>query len=357
MPRSKKTSSRITVMDVARDAEVSRATVSLVLRNSPLVAESTRQRVNASIRGLGYVYHRGAASLRSQRTGTVGLIITDLANPFFAEVAAGIEAQLDAANVVALLCSTTDTLAKQDRFIATMQEHGVDGILLCPARGTAQEQVAHLAKLMPTVLMVREVGELAVDYVGADYAAGAEMAVKHLLDHGHTRIAMVGGPLESSARRERLRGYAAALTQAGIAVDDPLLVPTSVTRVGGQAAIADLLALAQPPTAALCYNDVVAYGVMLGLRAAGVVPGQEFAVVGCDDISEAALWQPALTTVAIHPRQIGEMAAQRLLDRMADRNAAAQRIILPTELMTRESCGCARKSSSTSPDAGRVLGR
>ena len=347
MPASRGMPARITVMDVARDAEVSRATVSLVLRNSPLVAEKTRQRVQASIQRLGYVYHRGAASLRSQRTGIVGLIITDLANPFFAEVAAGVEAQLDAANVVAILCSTTDTLTKQDRFMATMQEHGVDGILLCPAHGTPPEQVARVAALMPTVLMVREVGDTyasAIDYVGADYAAGAEMAVAHLLAHGHTRIAFVGGPLATSARRERLRGYTAALVRAGIAVDDRLLVHTPVTRAGGRQAITDLLALAQPPTAALCYNDVVAYGVMLGLREAGVAPGREFAVVGFDDITEAALWQPALTTVAIQPRRIGEVAARRLLDRMADRNAAAQRIILPTELVTRESCGCGRAS-------------
>jgi LacI family transcriptional regulator len=325
---------------VADDAGISRSTVSLVLRNSPLVADKTRQRVLASIQRLGYIYNRGAASLRTQRSDTVGLIITDLANPFFAELASGVEAQLDQENYVAMLGSTTDTIGKQDRFLATLQEHGVDGILLCPARRTPPEPVARVAQMIPIVLIVRDLVGLEVDYVGADYRTGAEMGVAHLLAHGHERIAFIGGPPESSARRDRQQGYEAALRQAGIAMDERLLIHTPVTRNAGRQAIVDLLALAQPPTAALCYNDVVAFGVMLGLQGAGLVPGKDFGVIGADDIAEAALWQPALTTVAIHPRRLGELAARRLLQRIHGPTAPISREVLPAELVIRESCGC-----------------
>lgn len=331
---------RVTLQHVADDAGISRSTVSLVLRQSPLVADKTRQRVLDSIERLGYIYNRGAARLRTQRSDTVGLIITDLANPFFAELAAGIEAQLDLENYVAMLGSTTDTIDKQDRFLATLQEHGVDGILLCPARRTPLEPVARVAETMPMVLIVRDLAGLEVDYVGADYMTGAEMGVAHLLAHGHERIAFIGGPAESSARRDRQQGYEAALQRAGIAVDQRLLVNTPVTRNAGHQAIVELLSLPQPPTAALCYNDVVAFGVMLGLQSAGLVPGKDFGVIGADDIAEAALWQPALTTVAIHPRRLGELAAHRLLQRIQDLSAPVRREILPAELVIRESCGC-----------------
>ncbi len=338
--RNNSTRARVTLLDVAHDAGVSRSTVSLVLRNSPLVAEATRQRVHESFQRLGYIYNRGAASLRTQRSDAVGLIITDLSNPFFAELASGIEAQLDQENYVAVLGSTTDTIAKQDRFLAAMQEHGVDGILLCPTRGTLPDSVARVAQLIPVVLIVRDLADLEVDYVGADYTAGAEKGVAHLLAHGHTRIAFVGGPPESSARHERQMGYEAALKRAGIAVDKRLLIHSPVTRNGGRQAIIELLALEQPPTAALCYNDIVAIGVMLGLQSVGLAPGKDFGVIGSDDIAEASLWQPALTTVAIHPRRLGETAARRLLDRIAHREAASSRMVLPAELVIRESCGC-----------------
>ena len=338
MPSKK--SGRITLLDVAADAGVSRATVSLVLRNSPLVAEETRRRVLESFRRLNYVYNRGAASLRTQRSDAVGVIIPDLANPFFAELASGVEAQLDHDNYVSMLGSSADTLTKQDRFLATMQEHGVDGILLCAARGTLPETIRRLAQTIPLVLVIRDQGYANVDYVGPANMTGAEIGIEHLLAHGHRQIAFIGGVPDSSPRRERQQGYENALRRAGIPVDRRLVVHTPVTRNGGRQAILDLLQLEQPPTAALCYSDVIAFGVMLGLQASGLAPGKEFAVIGSDDISEASLWQPALTTVAIYPRRVGEIAARRLLERINNHEIAPARMILPVELVIRESCGC-----------------
>ena len=207
----------VTLLDVARDAGVSRATASLVLRGSDLVADETRERVLASIRKLGYVYHRGAASLRTQRSNTVGLIVPDVTNPFFAEMTVGIEERLDQAQHVVLLGNTAETLNKQERLLAMMQEYRADGVLLCPATGTSAETIVRLRQArLPFVLFTRYVDGVEADYVGADNLRGAELATEHLIGLGHRRIAFVGGPANSSARRDRLQGYRNALVSHGL---------------------------------------------------------------------------------------------------------------------------------------------
>jgi LacI family transcriptional regulator len=327
-------------MDVAQDAGVSRATASLVLRDSPLVADDTREKVLASMQELGYVYNRAAASLRTRRTQAVGLVVTDITNPFFAQMTIGSESQLEKADHAILLANTSDEIDKQDRLLETMHEYGVDGILFCPAKGTSCQTIERLRRWhLPFVLVTRYLSEVEADYVGADNVLGAEMAVEHLLAHGHRRIAIVGGPADSSARRDRRRGYCNALLGHGLDVDGSLSITSPVTRAGGHRAILELLKLPDPPTAALCYNDVVAFGVMLGLQAAGRVPGRDFAVVGCDDIEEAALWRPALTTISISPRQIGVEAARLLIERISKPDGPSRQTVLPPRLVTRDSCG------------------
>jgi len=333
---------RVTLLEVAHDAGVSRATASLVLRGSDLVADETRARVLASMRKLGYVYHRGAASLRTQRSQTVGLIVPDVTNPFFAEMTVGIEERLDAAQHVVLLGNTAETLSKQERLLAMMQEYRADGVLLAPATGTSGATIVRLRQWrLPFVLFTRYVEGVDADYVGADNVRGAELATEHLIALGHQRIAFVGGPDNSSARRDRLQGYRNALVRHGLPIDPTLQLTSPTTREGGHQCIRTLVDRAEPPTAVLCYNDIVAFGVMLGLQASGHTPGRDVAVVGFDDIAEAALWRPALTTVAISPRQIGEEAARLLLERIAAPNAAARQVILRPKLIVRESCGAA----------------
>ncbi len=339
---------RVTLSDVAADAGVSRATASLVLRGSPLVSDRTREHVRASMRKLGYVYNRAAASLRAQRSHTVGLAVTDITNPFFAELAVGIETHLDEARYTVLLTNTAEKLDKQDRLLSTMHGYQIDGLLLCPARGTTLEHLEHLRQWgLPFVLVTRYLPGSEVDYVGADNVAGAMMAVEHLFDLGHRRIAFVGGPPDSSARQDRLTGYRNALAGHGLTPDEALSVASPVTREGGYAALQTLLAQPNPPTAALCYNDVVAFGAMLALQAAGLTPGHDVSIVGFDNIADSALWQPALTTVSITPRQIAEEAVRLLLDRIAHPDAAPRQVILAPELIVRASSGPPRESISS----------
>jgi LacI family transcriptional regulator len=332
---------RVTLVEVARDAGVSRATASLVLRGSDLVADETRARVLASMHKLGYVYHRGAASLRTQHSQTIGLIVPDVTNPFFAEMTVGIEARLDQAQHIALLGNSAETLGKQERLLAMMQEYRADGILLCPVADTSAEAIARLRRRMPFALFARYIEGVDADYVGADNLRGAELATEHLLTLGHQRIAFVGGPAHSSARRDRVQGYCKALMRRGLPIDPALQLTSPTTREGGHQAIRALLERSDPPTAVLCYNDIVAFGVLLGLQKSGRIPGRDVAVVGFDDIAEAALSQPALTTIAIWPRQIGEEAARLLLECIAAPDAASRQVILGTRLIVRDSCGAA----------------
>ena len=338
---------RVTLRDVARHASVSRATASLVLRGSPLVAAPTRERVLGVMNDLGYVYHRGAASLRTQRSRTVGLIVPDVANPFFAELTLGVETELDAANHLVLLGNTAEAIDKQQRLLAAAREYNADGILCCPAVGTAPETIDGLRRQrLPVVLFVRYLPGLQVDYVGADNVLGAELGTAHLIALGHRRIAFVGGAETSSARADRLCGYRTALARHDLPLDDALCVTSAPTRDGGYSAIRALLARRDPPSAALCYNDVVAFGVVLGARAAGLTVGRDLAVVGFDDIAEAALWRPALTTLASAPRHLGAVAARLLLDRIADPNGVPRRVILTPTLVVRESCGAPARQES-----------
>src|SRR5580704_10512697 len=252
---------RVTLLDIAADAGVSRATVSLVIRNVPSVADSTRKRVQKSIKRLGYIYHRGAASLRTQQSHAIGLIVSDITNPFFAEVIVAIEERLATARLVTLLGNTSEDRAKEERLLKTMQEFPADGILICPAIGRgASAQAVALAGQLPTVAFARRAAGL--DYTGVDNAQGSLLAVEHLFKLGNRRIAFIGGDPDISTGRERLEGYQRALARFGLQFDPCLVLPAPPTRRGGYDNVQRLLQIENRPTAALCFKDVVALGVI-----------------------------------------------------------------------------------------------
>jgi LacI family transcriptional regulator len=326
-------------MDVAKEAGVSRATASLVLRKSPLVSELTYQKVVAAMERLGYVYNRAAASMRTNCSRTIGLIVTDITNPFFAQMTLGSEDHLNGIDYALLLGNSAETLAKQTRLIETMHEYAVDGLLLCPVATTDAETI-HRIQLwhLPCIQVARFVPEVRADYVGPDNVLGAELATRQLVANGHTRIAFIGGARSSSAHVERFQGYSLALQRHGMPVIDEYVYPCAVSANGGRTAIDSLLQLPQPPTAAFCYNDIVAHGVMLGLQAHGLMPGEVFDVIGFDDIDEAAQWHPSLTTAAMPPKIIGREAARLLIERIDNPEGAPRHVILSPTLIHRQSC-------------------
>ena len=343
---------RVTLKEIAQHAGVSPATVSLVLRDSPLVAKPTRKRIQASIDTLGYVYDRSAANLRTRSTQTIGLIVCEITNPFYAELTAGIDGALDRAGWVAFLANTAESPARQDRFIERMREQRVDGLLLSPAEGTDVDTIERLHRYgLPVVQMLRRVGKREADFVGPDFRLGMTLATEHLIRLGHKRIAYVGGGRRTSPVRDRGVGYRETMVRHGLPVGP--IVGCLPTREAGAAAVGTLLrGKASDPTAVLCYNDVCAFGFLLGLADKGLKAGSDCAVVGFDDIEEAAYCRPALTTVAIGPRQLGEESAGLLLRRIKAPNGAAENVILPPRLIIRSSCG-ARSADlqSTNPAA------
>lgn len=292
---------RVTLVDVARDAGVSRATASLVLRQSPSVADATRARVVQSMKTLGYVYHRGAASLRASRTQVLGLIGVESSNPFFTELSDGVEAELDGDGYVLLAGHNRDSLDHQARLLRSMLEHGVDGFILCPARGTTAETL-EMRIGMPCVLVARRVQGAEAGYVGADNTLGAELATRHLLQHGARRIAFVGGAEDSSTRAERSRGVEAALGDSRRVPRPALSVPGPCTWEASHAVVRLILAGPSRPDAIVCYNDVVAFGALMAAWDMGLEPGSDLLVTGFDGIAAAAHQKPSLATVSTQPR-------------------------------------------------------
>jgi len=336
MPHTK----RVTLRDVARHAQVSTGTVSMVLNDNPLVAATTRARVREKIAELGYVYDRSGAQLRNKRTGVIGVPICDLSNPYFAEITVGIEEALADMGLALILGHCGESLARQARFLTTAREHNVEGLILMPAVGTTRKMVEEIAGWnIPLVMVSRYVAGFATDYAGSDNVAAAAMATDHLIGLGHQRIAFVGANTRTSTGRDRTRGYRKALKAAGLGVDETLVLASEPTRQAGFAAARELMGKKRPPSAIVCFNDPLAFGVMLGLRSVGIEPGKRCSVVAMDDVAEAALWQPGLTTVALSSRQIGLNAGRLLRKRLENRDAPPERMLIDPRLVVRGSSG------------------
>ena len=335
------TSRRITVTDLARAAGVSRSTVSLVLRNSPLVKRETRRRVEEAIDRLGYVYNRNAANLRRRTSDMVAMIINDLTNPFFAELAVGLEEALEAAGYVSLMANTGEDPVRQRRVMETMREHGAAGFILCPAMGTETRLVAAMSDWnVPVIQVMRWLPDARLGAVVPDYALGMRMAAERLLALGHRRIAFLGGIEGNVVTTERVRGYRAALDGAGIAPDPSLIVPAAVNPGGGIEALrVSACPRSNPPTAALCFSDVVAFGVLDASAAAGLKVGARFQRHRLRRCCRRSPTLPPLTTVAVYPQELGRRSAAALLRRIAEPSEPPEQEILAPSLIVRGTCG------------------
>jgi LacI family transcriptional regulator len=331
---------RVTVTDIAAGCGVSRSTVSLVLRGSPLVNADTRARVQAEIERRGYVYHRGAASLRRRTSNAVALVVNDLSNPFFAEFAGGVDAALAEAGYVLLLGSTGESPERQQAVLASLIEHDPAAVILSPAEHSDPARLRRLlAARMPVLVFNRALDGAGDDwdFLALDNRRGARLATEHLLQQGHRAIAFFGGHRDSSSCTERRAGYRDALDAAGIAPDPAWLVECAPTRLEAARQAGALFARDPAPTAAVCYNDAVALGLASGLAALGRRAGADFALTGFDDIPEASVSTPPLTTIAVAPRERGMQAARLLLARLGGDTQTPRRTVAPARLVVRAS--------------------
>jgi LacI family transcriptional regulator len=336
-----------TIIDIARAAGVSKSTVSLVLKNSPQVKPETRDRVERAFAQLGYVYNRSAANLRMARSSFVGMVISDLMNPFFAELAVGIEDALYNLGFIPILANTNEDRERQAKVLQSMREHGVAGIIMSPAGGTDAWALAELLpRSIPTVLTMRRIEGSPVPYVGPDNRTGVRQAAEHLIGLGQRQIGFIGGYSTMTTQRERLSGYRDALQAAGLPFDEALVFESMPTRAGGFEAITAALASPARPTAVICFNDVVAMGATRALALRGIRVGIDFAVVGFDDIAEAEHNAPPLTTVSADTRWMGARAARSLLGLIGGADPASMSFMGETHLVVRESCGAKYQRSS-----------
>jgi LacI family transcriptional regulator len=331
----------ITIRDVARRAGVSPMTVSRVINDSGTVSRETRRRVEEAIAALGYVPSRLARGLSAQRTGTLAVIVPDVANPFFTLIVRGAEDVARRAGFRVILCDTRADLVVEREVVEEMIAHRVEGIVIAPVSDRSREPLRRLAAFgIPFVLVDRTVPGIDVDTVLGESAAGARRLVEHLLGFGHRRIAMIVESEQVSTARDRRRGYGTALTEAGIPLDAALVVDATADTSGGFTGMQRLLELDDPPTAVFTVNNLVALGAIEAVRAAGLEVPDDVALVCFDDIEYASRLYPFLTVMEQPAETFGTLSTQLLLERIGGRAPERKRVVvLPADFVVRRSCG------------------
>ncbi|MBL4892116.1 MAG: LacI family DNA-binding transcriptional regulator [Rhizobiaceae bacterium] len=329
---------KITLSTIAEHLGVSTATVSLALRDSSLVAGTTRDKIKASAAELGYIYDRRAASLRTSRSGIIGVLMHDIVNPFFAEILIAIEDELEASRRIFLLCNHRDNLNTQTNFINTLLQFGADGVIISPAIDTTLEDIEKIENNgLPVVLVARDIPGATVPVFRGNDKKGIQIATQHLIDLGHRVIAFVGGRRETSTGRDRRDGYLAALQEAGIEPNPALQTGSQSTRQDGYDCVRALFESGQNPTGIVCFNDLLAFGVMNGLRSIGKEPGVDVSVTGYDNIAEAEIFSPALTTVWNGQQEVGKLAARAMVEILQGNRPSKNHIYFEPEFVERNS--------------------
>lgn len=337
--------STVTIKDIAHDSGVSRSTVSLVLQDSPLVADQTRKKVKESAKRLGYVYNRAAASLRGARSGNFGLIISSISNPYFAEVVTGVDQQISGLNKSLVMGQHEDDPIVQERLMNLMIEARVDGVMLVPAHGTKLSWLKSMQSLdFEILLLTRRFTGANFPYFGADSTNAAYLATKHLISHGVKSIFLVGGDSQSAPFQERKTGVLNAIEESGISPSDVVFFEASPTQAGGYRAATEIFQKLPKGIGVLAYNDITATGVLAALRDLEIKVGSEVPVIGIDDIENSKYLTPPLTTISNSPRKIGQAAAKFLVDASSENHLAKKsKFEIQNKLVIRESCGCTKQ--------------
>ena len=330
-------SKRVNIADVAREAGVSAQTVSRALNNKGEISAETRERVLETVERLGYRPNTLARGLVTQKTSTLGLVVPDIANPFFSEVARGAEDTAHRAGFSLLLCNTMENSAREVEALRTLEAQRVDGIILCSSRLSEGEFGAMTARLPAVILVNRESSGNDLKSVCIDDEAGARCATQHLLHTGHHSIAFLAGPPASHSGLRRARGYHHALSEAGMPIDPGLSVMCAPHLEGGYDAARQLISCRPEIDAFLCYNDLVAVGALQACAAEGLRVPDDIAVIGCDDILLAGLVTPPLTTLRSDKRALGAEAVRLLLRELAGCVEGCDNVMLQPELMIRAS--------------------
>jgi LacI family transcriptional regulator len=331
-----------TIFDVARQAGVSYGTVSRVINDSPHVKAETRERILATMHELGYVVNKQARSLAGGSTQMIGLLVPDLGTAYIGEIIRGIDAELSLTNLDLIVYTTHRMSTKESNYIANLVKGMVDGLLLVLPRNP-RDNIANLTQQnVPFVLIDHQGTGENCPSVGATNWQGAYHGTEYLIGLGHKRIGFITGSMDLGCSVDRLEGYQAALRTHHLPVCHELINEGTFYQQDGYEGASVFLDLPQPPTAIFASNDVMAFGVMDAVRNRGLSVPDDISIIGFDDIPQAALTHPALTTISQPLEKMGRVATQVLLDMLSAPEKKTKRIELPTELIVRDSCASPR---------------
>lgn len=322
--------------DVAEQAGVSVTTVSHVINETRPVSDELRVRVVSAMEQLRYKPNRLARSLRQGRTYTIGMIVPDSTNPFFAEIARGIEDTTFGYRYSLILCNSDGDLEKELFYINHLAEKQVDGILFIAAGVSTDHIGMLLRRQIPVVVVDRNLSDVAVDAVLTDNRGGGYLATKYLVELGHRRIACITGPSDVTPSAERVAGYRQALQEAGIPADEELVIRGNFDYESGYAAAETLLSLSPRPTAIFACNDLMAVGVLSAANRHGLRIPDDLSVIGFDDVRLASFTVPLLTTVGQPKHEIGVLAATWLLERIEQPDQPPRKRMLDVSLKVRQ---------------------
>ncbi len=323
-----------TIQKVAAAAGVSVATVSRALNNPEVVSPPTREQVLHAVRALGYRPNRAARSLRMRAASVIGLIISDITNPFFTNLVRGVEDVAQRAGYSVVLANSDEDLAKEATYLEVAAAERMAGIVLSPASATRTDITLLREYGIPVVTIDRKLRAAAVDSITIDNVAAARQAAEHLISSGCTRIAAVTGPRRTTTATERLTGYRAALRAAGMPLERSRTRYADYRVEGGYAATMDLLQAEPPPDGLLVANNLMTIGALAAVEECGLTSPGDVAIAGFDDMSWRLGRPPRLTLVAQPTYDIGSSAAEILLRRISGEQFAPQRVVLPATLIT-----------------------
>jgi LacI family transcriptional regulator len=328
----------VTIVDVAREAGVSYATVSRVINNKGYINPETRARVMLAVTKLGYVVNQQARSLAGGRSQVVGLVVPGVDNAYIGEIIRGIDEELAKQSYDLMLYTTHRRKTRESTYVATLTQGLADGLLLVLPRTPGTYLDTLRRRSFPYVLIDHQGIDDTGPSVGATNRRGGYEATRYLIELGHRRIGFITGNLDMRCSTDRMDGYHAALAEYGIHADPALIYEGDFLQPSGYAGARELLALPELPTAIFASNDVSAFGVMEAARDRGLRIPEDISIVGFDDIPQASHVNPTLTTVRQPLEQMGHLATRMLLETIRDRARLAERIELPTELIIRGSC-------------------
>lgn len=335
-----------TIQDVARRAGVSPITVSRVINHSPYCSRKTVEKVEAAIAELGYVPNTLARSLRSKRTQTLALVLTDITNPFFTTLARGVEDTASSAGFNVIFCNTDESEAKEQKYIQLLLQKQVDGMLLVPALSHPDSVRTIRKQGTPVVVLDRCMPGVEADVVRCDSEEGAYRLVRLLLDLGHRRIAVLTGHKEVSTAEDRAAGYRRAMAEAGLA-DDEIVIFGEFNQASGYAMTRQALALHPAPTGIFAANNFIAIGALKALQELGLSVPQDISLVAFDDLPPGLITFSFLTVAAQPAYEMGRVATNLLLGRLDSETAGPYReIILPFEILPHQSSGQAKSARS-----------